>query len=383
MKKIVIIGGGIAGLSAGIFALKNGFECLILEKNQIAGGECTGWDRGGYHIDGCIHWLIGTKEGTAINRLWQTVGALEDVEIYHPDSFLNIETDGITVSFWRDLERLQSSWLEISPQDSESIADFCRTIQLLQSFEVPADKPVDMMSVPEKLRMFSSMKEAGAVMRKYGKVALTDYAARFRHPAIREALASFLPPGYSASSVFFALAAFSKGQASIPRGGSRAFAERMAKRYADLGGQLKTGCEVDRLEVDGAYVRQVRCKNGETYTADYVIAACDAHLLYHKLLNGGHNDKAYEKRYRNDKDYPLASQVLVALGYNGLIDELPRSFSFRTDPGIVGAGSVDRLTITHYMHEPGFSPQGRSLITCSINQFKEDLDAWQKISEDK
>jgi phytoene desaturase len=69
MKKIVIIGGGIAGLSAGIFAQKNGFESTILEKHHTTGGECTGWDRRGYHIDGCIHWLVGTKEGTPIREL--------------------------------------------------------------------------------------------------------------------------------------------------------------------------------------------------------------------------------------------------------------------------------------------------------------------------
>jgi phytoene desaturase len=42
MNKVIIIGGGIAGLSAGIFAQKNGFQSLILEKNQTLGGECTG-----------------------------------------------------------------------------------------------------------------------------------------------------------------------------------------------------------------------------------------------------------------------------------------------------------------------------------------------------
>lgn len=62
MKRIVIIGGGISGLTAGIFAQKTGFESIILEKNHTMGGECTGWERQGYHIDGCIHWLVGTKK---------------------------------------------------------------------------------------------------------------------------------------------------------------------------------------------------------------------------------------------------------------------------------------------------------------------------------
>ena len=34
MHKIVIIGGGIAGITAGIFAQKNGFDSIILEKHH-------------------------------------------------------------------------------------------------------------------------------------------------------------------------------------------------------------------------------------------------------------------------------------------------------------------------------------------------------------
>lgn len=39
---IVIIGGGIAGLSAGIFARANGFDTTTIEKHTVLGGECTG-----------------------------------------------------------------------------------------------------------------------------------------------------------------------------------------------------------------------------------------------------------------------------------------------------------------------------------------------------
>ena len=42
-KKIVIIGGGIAGLSAGIYSAMNGFETEIMEMHNVAGGQCTAW----------------------------------------------------------------------------------------------------------------------------------------------------------------------------------------------------------------------------------------------------------------------------------------------------------------------------------------------------
>ena len=51
-KKIVIIGGGVAGLSAGIYAAMNGFETEIIEMHSVAGGQCTAWNRKKYNDSG-------------------------------------------------------------------------------------------------------------------------------------------------------------------------------------------------------------------------------------------------------------------------------------------------------------------------------------------
>ena len=78
MKKIIIIGGGIAGLSAGIYGLQNGYEVTLYEKNATPGGECTGWNRQGYHIDNCIHWLTGCIPTNDLYPIWKNIGALKD-----------------------------------------------------------------------------------------------------------------------------------------------------------------------------------------------------------------------------------------------------------------------------------------------------------------
>jgi phytoene dehydrogenase-like protein len=46
-KKIVIIGAGPAGLTAGIYARQAGFEVVVLEKHNLPGGLCTAWKRDG------------------------------------------------------------------------------------------------------------------------------------------------------------------------------------------------------------------------------------------------------------------------------------------------------------------------------------------------
>ena len=60
MKKVVIIGGGIAGMTAGVLLQKDGFTTEIYEKNVLLGGQCTGWKLEGYFIDNC--WLTGTRK---------------------------------------------------------------------------------------------------------------------------------------------------------------------------------------------------------------------------------------------------------------------------------------------------------------------------------
>lgn len=386
MKKVVIIGGGIAGLTAGIFAQKNGFDSLILEKHHTLGGECTGWDRQGYHIDGCIHWLLGTKEGTPIRELWEIVGALDDVEIYDPESFIAVEHEGVTVHFFRDLERLKRTWLEISPEDKDSIEDFCQDIKKLHSFAVPVGKPLDMMNIIEKIKYMFSMKDIGPVINKYSKISVLDLAHKFKHPALRTAISSFLPEGdYSAVSVIIPLGTFTGGQSSIPVGGSKALAMRMADNYISLGGKVKTSSEVVELDIEGKTVKKVKCENGESYEGDYFIAATDARVLYEHLLEGKYPDRQFQKRYNKPTDYPLASNIYIGIGYEGTMENIPRTLKFPVKSLNIKQNQkpIEYLQMTHYGYEPDFAPEVHTVITFAINQFEPELDWWEELVKDK
>ena len=69
-KSIIIIGAGIAGLSAGCYGQMNGYHTRIFEMSNSPGGLCTSWQRQGYTIDGCLHWLVGSKPGSSFYRIW-------------------------------------------------------------------------------------------------------------------------------------------------------------------------------------------------------------------------------------------------------------------------------------------------------------------------
>jgi phytoene dehydrogenase-like protein len=58
-KRVIVIGGGIAGLSAGCYSAMNDFDVRIFEMHGIPGGLCTAWKKKEYTFDLCVHWLVG------------------------------------------------------------------------------------------------------------------------------------------------------------------------------------------------------------------------------------------------------------------------------------------------------------------------------------
>ena len=107
MAKIIIIGAGVSGLSAGIYAQMNGHNATIYERHFKAGGNLTGWDRCGYHIDNCIHWLTGTNPVTKLYKTWESLGALGNVEVHQGESLFTFEKDGQSLSLGQALTNLK------------------------------------------------------------------------------------------------------------------------------------------------------------------------------------------------------------------------------------------------------------------------------------
>ena len=77
-KKVYVIGAGVSGLSAGIYAARCGFDVTILEQHFTFGGLSTSWSRKGYFFEGGMHWLTGSGEDQPLNKVWKQLGALQE-----------------------------------------------------------------------------------------------------------------------------------------------------------------------------------------------------------------------------------------------------------------------------------------------------------------
>ena len=219
MKKIVIVGGGIAGLTAGIYAQKYGFESVIYEKHTIVGGQCTGWDRNGYHIDNCIHWLTGSKKESGMYESWVETGALgPDVELIRIPYFGVYEIDGVTITLWKDADKLRQELKDISPADAVLIDELVDDIIAGGSVEMPIKAPMDMLSMKDLMELGSKSKAAMSIMKKYQHVSCVDYGKKYQHPALQKLFTVSMPEGYSITAFIMSMATVCSGDGDIPKG---------------------------------------------------------------------------------------------------------------------------------------------------------------------
>ncbi len=382
MKKIIIIGGGIAGLTAGIFAQKYGFESEIFESHSIVGGECTGWNRDGFHIDNCIHWMTGTKKGTQLNDLWQDVGALgEDIELIELDRFYTSNIGGKSLSLYRDVEKTRQELLGISPEDEDEINSFIEAVKAAEAVVMPVEMPMDMMPKIQMMKLGMSMMGVLKHIKKYGKMTMKQFAEKIKSPVLKVFLSDYMFPEYSAFALISSYATFSSGNGDIPKGGSLKMAQRMADKYKSLGGKIHTNSRAEKINIENGKATGITLADNHTVTADYIIPACDANVTFGKLL-----DKKYmpSELADNYKKYSVTSAFQVAFGVDDTCDFIYNSEFFDCKEVTIANSSSKRIGVKNYNYEPVFAPTGKTVLQSYFTQTEADFDFWEDLyKEDK
>lgn len=383
-KKIVIAGGGIAGLTAGIYGRLAGYEVDIYEKNPVAGGQCMGWNRKGCHIDNCIHWLTGTKKGTALRRVWETVGALEEhTEYADCDSFYTSIAGDSRATLWKDLERTEAELLQLSPEDEKEIKKFIEHVKYAAECEIPAEKPMDAMGIGDYIRMGASMADMPKVTKEYGSIDLQEMAGRFRHPALKALFTDYLPKEYVASSFLVSYATMVSGNGEIPLGGSLAMTNRMVKRFRQLGGKLHCNAPVSRILIENKKAVGIQTADGKTVLADYVISAVDTMEMFGNLIGKKYMDAKWQACYEDTDKYPLFSAVQAAFIIDQNVYDEKGTVFFDCLPFETGGKKVDRISVKSYEYEPEFAPTGKTVLQVNVPQFDKEYLYWKGLSKEE
>jgi len=373
-KKVNIIGAGIAGLCAGSYLQMNGYETEIFELHNIAGGLCTSWERKGYTIDGCIHWLVGSSPSDKFYFLWNELLDMQKMKfVDHEIYFRTEDKNGNFINVYTDVDKLEQEFLSKAPEDRELILELTAAVRKFSRWELPIEKPQELMNLFDGIKMVFKVLPFMKDVQKWIKISATEYAKRYRNPLLSKTIEWLFVPEMSFLFQLFSLAWFTKKAAGYPIGGSLNFAQLLEKKYTELGGKINYRAKVKKIITEGttanSVAKGIQLENGQTHFSDYTISAADGHHTIFELLEGKFVDKKISYYYDNFKTF--SSLLYVSIGVNRKFDNEP---SHVVIP-LVQALLIDPQTTTDsigyriFNFDPTMASEGKTVISLMIETY--------------
>jgi zeta-carotene desaturase len=277
-KSVIVIGGGLAGLSAAVALAETGYRITLLEKRPFLGGRATSYVLpSGDHIDNCQHVTLGCC--TNLDDFYRRAGADGKIRFY--DRLIFSSADG-------QRGEMHSSWLPAPLHVAPSFATFPlldwtdkRAIgSLLMSIMRSGGRPADLASAPDGVRpsmleWLRRHKQTEQAVRRFWGVVLIS--------ALDELLER-TDAQYGVDVFWKAFLANRTGyRIGIPTVPLADLYDGCRKAVMSRGGEVRLRATIRRLEIGDGGITGVAFESGEMLRADYYVAAVPQDALLELL----------------------------------------------------------------------------------------------------
>ncbi|MCC5894662.1 MAG: phytoene desaturase [Alkalibacterium sp.] len=329
---VVVVGGGLGGLSAAISLAQKGYSVSLYEKNNHLGGKLNRLETEGFGFD------LGPSILTMphiFDRLFRASGK-------HMSDYVSIKqlqfewrsffTDGTHVDLYNDLDEMKEKNPSLSDKDLQEYRQYLTYTKKLYEatnegyFEKGLD---DLKAIIDHHGLFSALKDFD-----YFHTMSQGIEKRVSNPYLRDMLKYYIKyVGSSAENAPAILNVLAYVQSHMGLwyvdGGMHKLAEGLVKLAEEEGVSLHTGTEVISIETSvGKEVTGVVLESGERVPADRVVSNMEVIPTYDRLLK---LDAAYTKKLEQTFE-PAASGLVLHLGVNKLYPQLAHhNFFFSGD----------------------------------------------------
>ncbi|MBQ46899.1 MAG: phytoene dehydrogenase [Zetaproteobacteria bacterium] len=279
-----VIGSGVGGLAAAIRLQAQGIQTTLFEKMERPGGRGHSFELDGFRFDAGP--TVITAPG-CIEDLYTLCGKrMEDyVKIRSLTPFYRLRwEDGGVFDYDADPKSLKQQMDDFGPGEWEGYQRF-----LAYAEEVYEQGYVDLSHVSFS-SFWSMMKVAPDLLRLRATTPIYQTVSKFvRSERLRQILSfnTLLIGGnpFDVSSIYSLIHPLEKkfGVHSA-EGGMGSLVDGLWRLYQDIGGKVRLGAEVDRINVEGGAVSGLALANGETYKVNTVVSNCDMIETYGRLL---------------------------------------------------------------------------------------------------
>ena len=121
---VVVVGGGMAGLTSSAYPARSGTKVLLIEKEAICGGLVSTFERDGFFFDGGIR---ATEASGALFPMLRQLGI--EIDFVHNDLSLGMGNRVIRINTVEDVLQYRDLLVEFYPENRQEIEEIIRQIQ--------------------------------------------------------------------------------------------------------------------------------------------------------------------------------------------------------------------------------------------------------------
>jgi phytoene dehydrogenase-like protein len=371
-RHVVIVGGGLAGLSAGCYARASGFRTTIIEHNLALGGVCAAWTRGPYTIDGCIHWLTGG----AFQQIYKELGIVPRVSLRTMEQFLTYRDarDGLEVAISRDLDATARALRELAPEDVDEIRRLVDGAERVVNIAPPIDGPVELSTMRDQLANVWNMRHDLGTIAHFRKPIGVWSVEYLKSERLRRLFTRMVPEESTTLVLLMVLGYLKHGYLSRPEGGTARFRDALIDTYRRLGGETVLHSTVDEVLVEGGRARGVRLAEGSILDGDIIVSTASAPETVLRLLGGRYG--AAEMRQRMEQWKTFRPVVLASYGVATPLARVPSTILVdHVEPITVGGVASEHLYVRVYNEDASFAPAGHTVVQTMLET---DYTYWAK-----
>jgi phytoene dehydrogenase-like protein len=295
--RAVVVGAGHNGLVCACYLARAGVDVVVFEQSdKPGGGSRTEETVPGYRFDthSVAHNIINM---TSIPReLGLAAAGLQYREM---DPFaVAVFADGRRVRFHRSLDRTLASIAQIDRGEARAYAVFMDEalplVELLTLALQAGGGPRDMAGrilrrMPQAIRLLHAgpLRLASELIGSYGRLMRSRLTSDLtRGPVSAFAAHAGASPELPGSALFgFWQAAYHRHGQWHAVGGAQGLTDALRRRLTQLGGRVRCGALVTRIDGTGGQVRAVELEGGERIAADAVVTAIDPRTALLELLD--------------------------------------------------------------------------------------------------